>query len=52
MRNLGKTSMKIKRVGFGGIPIQRITQEDTNLVINELEKQGINFIDSARIHNK
>ena len=40
--------MKIKRVGFGGIPIQRITQDDTNLVINELEKQGINFIDSAR----
>lgn len=48
MRNLGNTNMKIKRVGFGGIPIQRITQDDTNLVINELEKQGINFIDSAR----
>ncbi|OXX82678.1 aldo/keto reductase, partial [Paraclostridium benzoelyticum] len=32
----------------GGIPIQRITQEDTNLVINELINQGINFIDSAR----
>ena len=39
MRNLGNTNMKIKRVGFGGIPIQRITQDDTNLVINELEKQ-------------
>ena len=38
MRHLGKTNMKIKRVGFGGIPIQRITQEDTNLVIDELEK--------------
>ncbi|MGL4911059.1 MAG: aldo/keto reductase [Romboutsia sp.] len=48
MRLLGKTDMKIKRVGFGGIPIQRITQEDTNNVISELEKQGINFIDTAR----
>lgn len=48
MNYLGKTSMKIKRVGFGGIPIQRITQEDTNEVIKELEKQGINFIDTAR----
>lgn len=48
MKNLGKTDMKIKRVGFGGIPIQRITQEDTNEVINELEKLGINFIDTAR----
>ena len=48
MINLGNTTMKIKRVGFGGIPIQRITQEDTNLVIDELEKNGINFIDTAR----
>ncbi|RDY26061.1 aldo/keto reductase [Romboutsia weinsteinii] len=48
MRFLGKTDMKIKRVGFGGIPIQRITQEDTNEVICELENQGINFIDTAR----
>ncbi|HSQ88942.1 aldo/keto reductase [Romboutsia sp.] len=48
MRLLGKTNIKIKRVGFGGIPIQRITQEDTNQVIAELEKQGINFIDTAR----
>lgn len=48
MINLGNTNMKIKRVGFGGIPIQRITQEDTNLVIDELEKSGINFIDTAR----
>ena len=40
--------MKIKRVGFGGIPIQRITQDDTNKVIDELVNQGINFIDTAR----
>ena len=48
MRNFGKTDMKIKRVGFGGIPIQRITQEDTNKVIDELVNQGVNFIDTAR----
>ena len=29
MRLLGKTNMKVNRVGFGGIPIQRITQEET-----------------------
>lgn len=45
---LGKTDMKIKRVGFGGIPIQRITQEETNKVIDELEQQEISFIDTAR----
>lgn len=48
MRNFGKTDMKIKRVGFGGIPIQRITQEDTNKVIDELVNQCVNFIDTAR----
>lgn len=48
MIQLGKTHMKIKRVGFGGIPIQRITQEDTNKVIDALENKGVNFIDTAR----
>ncbi|HSQ33333.1 MAG TPA: aldo/keto reductase [Peptostreptococcaceae bacterium] len=48
MKNLGKTNLKISRVGFGGIPIQRISQEDTNKVINELRKNNINFIDTAR----
>ena len=48
MRNLGKTNMKIQRVGLGGIPIQRITQEETNKVVDELINQGINFIDTAR----
>ena len=50
MRNFGKTDMKIKRVGFGGIPIQRITQEDTNKVIDELVNQCVNFIDTARCY--
>ncbi|MBU5336034.1 aldo/keto reductase [Intestinibacter bartlettii] len=48
MREFGKTGMNIKRVGFGGIPIQRISQEDTNKVIDELERCGVNFIDTAR----
>jgi uncharacterized protein len=46
--NFGKTNLKISRVGFGGIPIQRISQEDTNKVIDELRKNNINFIDTAR----
>ncbi|MCI9060884.1 MULTISPECIES: aldo/keto reductase [Romboutsia] len=50
MRLLGKTNMKVNRVGFGGIPIQRITQEDTNNVINELVDNNINFIDTARAY--
>lgn len=48
MKNLGNTNLKISRVGFGGIPIQRISQEDTYEVIDELRKNNINFIDTAR----
>ena len=48
MRNLGVTDIKLNRVGFGGIPIQRITQEATNEIIQELIKNKINFIDTAR----
>ncbi|CEN97274.1 aldo/keto reductase ferredoxin [[Clostridium] sordellii] len=48
MRALGKTNLKINRIGFGGIPIQRVTQQYTNKIIDELINQGINFIDSAR----
>lgn len=48
LKSLGNTNMIIKEVGFGGIPIQRITQEETNKVVEELANQGINFIDTAR----
>lgn len=48
MRVLGKTNLKINRIGFGGIPIQRVTQQDTNKIIDELINQDISFIDSAR----
>lgn len=50
MKLLGKTNMVINRVGFGGIPIQRITQEETNKVIGELINNNINFIDTARAY--
>jgi len=48
MRTLGKTGLLINEVGFGGIPIQRITQEGVNIIIDELINTGVNFIDTAR----
>lgn len=50
MKLLGKTNIYVNRVGFGGIPIQRITQEETNKVIDELVNNKINFIDTARAY--
>ena len=47
-RVLGKTELKISRLGFGGIPIQRIDAEGTKALIQALVKKGINYIDTAR----
>ena len=47
-RILGKTGLKISRLGFGGIPIQRIDAEAAKPIIRQLMDSGINFIDSAR----
>ena len=47
-RILGKTNLKISRLGFGGIPIQKIDKEGTRELIKDLIKENINFIDTAR----
>lgn len=45
---LGKTGLRISRMGFGGIPIQRIDAEGTKKLIRYLRDNGINYIDTAR----
>ena len=47
-RVLGKTGLKISRMGFGGIPIQRIDAEGTKVLMHQLKDAGVNFIDTAR----
>ena len=47
-RILGKTGLKISRLGFGGIPIQRIDAEGTRTLMHQLKDAGVNFIDTAR----
>ena len=47
-RILGKTGLKISRMGFGGIPIQKIDEEGTKKLLHEMADKGINYIDSAR----
>lgn len=47
-RILGKTGLKISRLGFGGIPIQRIDGEGTKKLVGKMKEMGINFIDTAR----
>lgn len=47
-RTLGKTGLRVSGLGFGGIPIQRIDAEGTRVLMQELLKAGINYIDTAR----
>ena len=47
-RILGKTGLEISRLGFGGIPIQKIDAEGTRKLIGELVREGVNYIDTAR----
>ena len=47
-RMLGKTGLQISRMGFGGIPIQRIDAEGTKELMHKLLDAGVNYIDTAR----
>ena len=39
-RTLGKTGLKISRMGFGGIPIQKIDEEGTKKASSYNDEEG------------
>lgn len=47
-RTLGKTDLEISRLGFGGIPIQKIDAESTRSLMLRLAEEGVNYVDTAR----
>ena len=47
---LGQTGLKVSRLGFGGIPIQRIDQPGTRELLKAAHEAGINYIDTARAY--
>ena len=44
---LGRTGMEISRVGFGGIPIQRLSEDGAIKVVQRCLDLGITFFDTA-----
>jgi hypothetical protein len=44
---LGRTGMMVSRLGFGGIPIQRDTEEEAIAVVKRCLDLGITYIDTA-----
>ena len=45
---LGKTGLRISRIGFGGIPIQRVNAADAAALLDAVQAAGINYIDTTR----
>ncbi len=44
---LGRTEMMVTGLGFGGIPIQRVPEEEAIAVVHKCLELGINFMDTA-----
>ena len=47
-RRLGKTNLMVTVIGFGGIPIQRESEEDAIATVRRAFDLGVNFFDTAR----
>ncbi|MBQ7886541.1 MAG: aldo/keto reductase [Clostridia bacterium] len=45
---LGKTGLKISRMGFGGIPIQKVDVPAVRTLMEAMRERGVNYIDTAR----
>jgi predicted aldo/keto reductase-like oxidoreductase len=44
---LGQTGLEVSRVGFGGIPIQRLTEDEAVEVVERCLDLGVTFLDTA-----
>ena len=47
---LGRTNMMVTRLGFGGIPIQRLSEEDAVAVVRKCQDLGVTFMDTANAY--
>ena len=45
---LGRTGLKVNPFGFGGIPIQRVTEDEAVAVVHRCYDLGVNYFDTAR----
>ena len=47
---LGKTNLVVTRLGWGGIPIQRVGEEEGVSVIKAVIEMGVDLFDTARAY--
>lgn len=48
---IGKTGLEINRMGFGGIPIQRVKEKEAIATVLHAVESGVDFIDTSRAYN-
>lgn len=47
---LGRTDLRVKKLGFGGIPIQRVDEDQAVETIRYVVERGMDFIDTSRVY--
>lgn len=47
---LGRTGLRVKKLGFGGIPIQRVDEAQAVETVRHAVEKGIDFIDTSRVY--
>lgn len=48
---LGKTGITVNKIGFGALPIQRISKEEATVLLRKAYQNGITFFDTARFYS-
>ena len=46
----GRTGLKVSRTGFGGIPIQRVSYDESTAILRRAYESGINLYDTANMY--
>ncbi len=49
--HLGRTNLMASRIGFGALPIQRITTDEAGTILMAAHDAGVNFFDTARAYS-
>jgi len=45
---LGRTNLKVTRLGWGSIPLQRVSEEEAVAVVKAVVEMGVDLLDTAR----
>ena len=48
---LGTTGITVNKNGFGALPIQRVSEDESTLLLQKAYKNGITFYDTARMYS-